>query len=82
MVTREQTVNWFRTAFGKAARWFGKALTTPQRTLTALSVVVGLTTGLGATAFAALIILVERFYFEWIGGALESRGLLLWMLPL
>lgn len=82
MKPTEQTGNWIRVRFGKAARWFGKALTSPQRTLTALSALVGVTTGLGATAFAALIILVERFYFELIGGALDRDGMYLVLLPL
>jgi CIC family chloride channel protein len=82
MAPERRTNNLTRVLFGQAARWFGKALATPQRTLTALSVLVGLTTGLGATAFAALIILVERLYFERLGGLLHEYGLELILLPL
>jgi len=68
--------------FGRAAGWFGRALATPQRTLTALAVVVGLITGVGATVFAGLIILVERLYFEHLGGALAAWQLQFVLLPL
>jgi CIC family chloride channel protein len=82
MTLSENAGNLIRGIFGTLAGWLGKALASPQRTLTALAVAVGVITGLGATAFAALIVAVERLCFEHLGGVLLEHDLHFLLLPL
>jgi CIC family chloride channel protein len=63
-------------------RWGGRLLGTPEQQLTALAIVTGVVTGLGALAFSNLVGWFEWFYFDWLGGALHESGLYFWLLPL
>jgi CIC family chloride channel protein len=60
----------------------GQLWATPERTLTVLAILIGVTTGVGATGFAALIRLAEWVYFGHLGVWLDSLGLGLILLPL
>ncbi len=63
-------------------RGVGQLLAKRERQLTALGVVIGVVTGFGALGFSFLVENVTEFYYAYVGGELQARGLYYWLLPL
>lgn len=80
---QERTITeWLRSQSNRVLRGVSRLWTTPDKSLTTLSIIIGLITGLGALGFSKLILWGEKFYFEHLGTQLHEQGLFLLLLPL
>ena len=72
----------FRRLSSRLLRFGGSLFATPEQQLTAMAIITGLVTGLGALAFSQLVKWFEWFYFDYVETALAESGLYFWLLPL
>lgn len=82
MSRRRTRVDSIRRRVQSGLRLVSRLWANPDRLLTTLAILVGLTTGVGAMGFSALIDRVQRICFDWCGGGLAARGVYEWLLPL